>query len=179
MQRRTAVKYLFVVAAGSAILPSCLYKKDKVSLPLRHLNINVEQEKLLGEFAETIIPAGAAPGARDTYAHLFVLRMVDDCFEEQKQQTFIKGLNEIDRITSEKFGNTFLQCNRQQRDETVSLIENKKTSADAIDFYGTMKTLTIQGYLTSKPVLGDIFKYELVPGRFNGFFPVKAIIHPA
>jgi len=179
MQRRTAVKYLFVVAAGSAILPSCLYKKDKASLVFNHLDINATQEKLLAEIAETIIPAGAAPGARDTYAHLFVLRMVDDCYDAEKQHAFLKGLNETDGLARKKFGTSFLQSHKQQRNEIVSLLENKRASEGAVDFYFMMKNLTIQGYLTSKPVLGNIFRYELIPGRYNGFSPVNAVIHQA
>jgi hypothetical protein len=179
MQRRTAVKYLFVVAAGSAVLPACLHKKDKTSIALKHLDIDAEQEKLLAEISETIIPAGAAPGAKDTYAHLFALRMMDDCFEQQKQQSFVKGLNEVNKMSREKFGATFLKCSNQQRNEIVNALETKNASREALDFYSMMKNLTIQGYLTAKPVLGDIFKFELVPGRYNGFFPVKTITHQA
>ena len=179
MQRRAAVKYLFVVAAGSAILPSCLHRKETASIALKHLDIDANQEKLLSEIAETIIPAGSAPGARDTYAHLFVLRMVDDCYEAEKQQTFLRGLKETDDLARKKFGTSFLQSSKQQRNEIVSLLENENTSKNAVDFYLMMKNLTIQGYLTSKPVLGNIFRYELVPGRYNGFFPVNAITHPA
>jgi len=177
MQRRTAVKYLFVVAAGSAVLPSCLHKTDKASIVLKHLDINGQQEKLLAEIAETIIPSGSAPGARDTYAHLFVLRMVDDCYDQQNQKSFLAGLNSIDDIASQKFATSFIKCNSQQRNEIVNELETKKGSGEAVDFYTMMKTLTIQGYLSSKPVLGDIFKYELVPARYNGFFPVKTSIH--
>lgn len=179
MQRRTAVKYLFVVAAGSAIFPSCLYKKDEPSIVLKHLDIDAEQEKLLAEISETIIPAGAAPGAKDTYAHLFALRMIDDCFEKQQQQTFIKGMNEVNSIAKKKFGTAFLKCANQQRNEVVNALETKNVSKEALDFYSMMKNLTVQGYLTSKPVLLDIFKFELVPGRYNGFYPVKTIIHQA
>jgi len=179
MQRRTAVKYLFVVAAGSAIVPSCLHKTDKASIVLKHLDINAEQEKLLAEIAETIIPGGTAPGAKDTYAHLFVLKMVDDCYEEQQQKTFSVGLKEIDDFAKQKSGTSFLKCSNQQRNEIVNLLEEKKASGNAVQCYQIIKPLTIQGYLTSRPVLGDIFKYELVPGRYNGSFPVKTIIHQA
>lgn len=179
MQRRTAVKYLFVVAAGSTIIPSCLHKKDKPSIALKHLDIDAEQEKLLAEISETIIPAGTAPGAKDTYAHLFALRMMDDCFEQQKQDVFVKGLKAVNHMSKEKFGNDFLKCSNHQRNEIASALETKNASKEALDFYSMFKNLTIQGYLTSKPVLGSIFKFELVPGRYNGFFPVKTIIHQA
>jgi hypothetical protein len=40
------------------------------------------------------------------------------------------------------------------------------------------KALTINGYMTSKYVMTNITKYELVPGRYNGFAPVKTQHHP-
>jgi len=179
MQRRTAVKYLFVVAAGSAVLPSCLHKKTKASISLKHLSIDADLEKLVAEIAETIVPAGTVPGAKDTYAHLFVLRMVDDCYTQEEQQKFMEGLKKIDDLAKKNSGASFIQCSPSQRNEIVNAIENKKVSQDILSFYSIMKTLTIKGYTTSKPVLGNVFKYELVPDRYNGFFPVKTIIHQA
>jgi hypothetical protein len=105
--------------------------------------------------------------------------MMDDCFEQQKQQAFVKGLNEVNDMSKKAFGTSFLKCSNQQRNEIINALETKNASKEALDFYSMMKNLTIQGYLTSKPVLGDIFKFELVPGRYNGFFPVKTIIHQA
>jgi hypothetical protein len=103
--------------------------------------------------------------------------MIDDCYDTQKQKTFLDGLNQVEETTKKKFGTSFRECTGQQRNEIVNALENKNASNDAIGFYKMMKDLTIKGYLSSKPVLGDIFKYELVPGRYNGFFPVKTITH--
>ena len=179
MQRRTAVQYLFVVAAGSALLPSCLFKNDQPSIALKHLDISAEQERLLAEIAETIIPSGATPGAKDTYAHLFALRMMDDCYISQKQKVFVTGLMQVEDIAKKKFGSSFQKCTVDDRNEIVSMLETNKTPREAVDFYNMMKHLVTQGYLSSKPVLGNIFKYELVPGRYNGAYPVKTIVHQA
>lgn len=179
MERRTAVKYLFAVAAGSALLPSCLHRPATASISLKHLVIDGDLERLTADIADTIIPPGAAPGARDTYAHLFVLRMVDDCYDRGQQEKFLNGLKEVDGLAEKRFGHSFNRCAGEQRSELLAALENKKASPDALAFYSIMKTLTIQGYLSSKPVLGDIFRYELVPGRYNGFFPVKTNFHQA
>jgi hypothetical protein len=177
MQRRTAVKYLFVVATGSALLPSCLNKTDKTSIPLKHLDIDANDEKLIAEIGETIVPAGAAPGAKDTYTHLFVMRMLDDCYNEEEQKKFVKALKAVDDLSQKKFGTSFCKCTAPQRNEIIAAIENKKAPEEVVAFYQLMKSLTVQGYLSSKPVLGDIFHYELVPARYNGFFPAKTITH--
>lgn len=179
MERRTVIKYLFVIAGGATVLPSCLHKEGKASLLLKNIDINSDQEKLLAEFAETLIPSSSTPGAKDTYAHLYALRMVDDCFEKESQQKFMKGLAALEDMTKKAHNTSFLNASAAQRTQILAALENKKASEDALQFYQLMKELTIRGYLTSKPVLGNIFHYELVPGRYNGTFPVKTIIHQA
>jgi hypothetical protein len=179
MKRRTAIKYLFVIAGGSAILPSCMHKEGKASILLKNMDVTLDQEQMLAEFAETLIPHSATPGAKDTYAHLFALRMMDDCYEKKDQQKFMSGLKAVDDMMKKAHNTSFVKATPAQRAEILTALENKKGPEDAQEFYKKMKSLTIQGYLTSKPVLGDIFHYELVPGRFNGAAPVKTIIHQA
>lgn len=179
MERRTVLKYLFVVAGGAAVLPACLHQQSKASILLKNIAVTYEQEKMLAEFAETLIPASATPGAKDTYAHLFALRMVDDCFDKEKQQAFLKGLKEVEEMTRKESNTFFAKSTAAQKAKTLTALEAKKAPADALAFYGMMKNLTIQGYLTSRPILGDVFHYELVPGRYNGAVPVKTVFHQA
>jgi fructoselysine-6-P-deglycase FrlB-like protein len=77
---------MVMIAGGSAVLPSCLQKESKASVLVKNFAITAEQETTLAEFAETLIPASATPGAKDTYAHLFALRMLDDCYEKEEQE---------------------------------------------------------------------------------------------
>lgn len=175
MQRRRALKYLFVVTAGAAIFPSCSQQESKSAFLLKNMRLTLEEEKRLAELAETILPASATPGAKDTYAHLFALRMLDDCYEKEDQQTFIKGLKALDNLVKEKHGTTFLNASAAQRVQVLTAIENKQAPEEVLAFYKLAKNLTIQGYLTSKPVMGDIFRYELVPGRYIGTAPVKTV----
>lgn len=175
MERRRALKYLFVMAAGTAILPACMQQESKSSFLLKNMKVSLEEEKTLAELAETLLPASATPGAKDTYAHLFALRMLDDCYEKEDQQTFSKGLKALDKLVQEKHGTTFLKATAAQRTAVLTDIENKKTPEDVLAFYTLVKNLTIQGYLSSKPVMGDIFHYELVPGRYLGATPVKTV----
>lgn len=176
MKRRTVIKYLFVIAGGTAVLPSCMQTESKSSILLKNMDVTLEQETALAEFAETIIPASATPGAKDTYAHLFALRMLDDCHEKEDQQKFMKGFKAMEEMVKEKYNTSFAKATAAQRAEVLTALENKQAPESAQEFYKLMKELTIKGYLTSKPVMGGIFKYELVPGRYNGAFPVKTNI---
>ena len=179
MERRRAIKYLFVIAAGTAILPSCQQEDSKSSVLLKNMKVSLEQEKTLAELAETLIPASSTPGAKDTYAHLFALRMLDDCYEKEGQQKFMKGLEALNKMVKEQHGTSFLAATAAQRAQVLTALEKKQASEDVLEFYKEMKNLTIKGYLTSKPVMGDILKYELVPGRYNGAAPVKTTIRQA
>lgn len=174
MKRRTAIKNLLFVVGGVMVIPSCLHKEDQASIPLHHLKIDGEQEKLLAELVGTIIPTTHVPGAKDTYTHRHVLRMVDDCFDKDVQAQFTKGLKEVDRLAKDRFHTSFAQSTPQQREQIVADLEKRSKDKDDLStFYSTVKKLTIQGYVNSKYVQTNVFHYELVPGRYNGAFPVK------
>jgi hypothetical protein len=179
MERRTLLKCLVIVAGGTAILPSCARKESKASILLKKMSVTAEQEAMLAEFAETLIPASATPGAKDTYSHLYALRMLDDCYEKEEQQVFTKGLKAVEKMVKEKHNTTFAGATAAQRADILSTLEAQKGSDEAQGFYKLMKNLTIQGYLTSKPVMGGIFNYELVPGRYLAAVPVKTTFRQA
>jgi hypothetical protein len=100
--------------------------------------------------------------------------MLNDCYEKDKQQQFVKGLKEINSISKKKFGNPFIECTTPQREDILTSIQNKKGySEDVSAFYAITKDLTIRGYMNSRYVMTNLVIYELVPGRFNGSYPVN------
>lgn len=149
----------------------------EASIPLKHIKVDSEGEKLLAEISETFIPGTAIPGAKDVYAHLFALNMIDDCYEKEQQQQFEKGLKAIDGLSKKKFNASFVKSTPAQRESLLTELETRKEEDDLRHFYQMAKALTIQGYLTSKYVMTNITKYELVPARYNGFAPVKTEYH--
>lgn len=172
--RRTAVKQLLIISGGVVIFPSCIHHEDETSIPLKNLDLNAAHEKLMAEIAETIIPATDTPGAKDLSTHIYTLKMLDDCYEKDKQQAFVKGLKEINDISKKRFNNTFINCTVPKRQDILNSIEAKNGySKDVQSFYGQMKHLTIEGYMTSKYVGTKLVVYELVPGRFHGSFPIQ------
>ena len=137
------------------------------------MSIDADQEKLLAELAETIIPATTTPGAKDISAHLFALKMLDDCYKPEDQQKFVTGMAQFEKICKTKNERSFVDCTAQQRAFLLTDIESKKDQDDELSFfYATIKKLTIQAYTTSKFYLTNVRVYELVPGRFHGCVPV-------
>lgn len=170
--RRLAIKNIAIIIGGISVLPGCFHN-DENKLPLKNLSFTTSDETLLAEIQETILPKTNTPGSKDLALHLFTLKMMDDCYEKDKQQQFVKGLKEINSICKKKYGNAFIDCTIPQREEILMSIENKKdVSEEASAFYSMAKDLTIRGYMTSKYVMTNLVKYELVPGRFHGSYPV-------
>ena len=119
VNRRTVIKQFLFVSAGAVILPACLQEdKGKSSVLLKNFQLSGQQEKTLEELTETIIPATTTPGAKAVYAHLFVLKMLDDCYKKEDQQKFVKGLEQFEKTVQQKFDQPFAKCSKSQRAAT-------------------------------------------------------------
>ncbi|MEP7257595.1 MAG: gluconate 2-dehydrogenase subunit 3 family protein [Flavitalea sp.] len=172
MNRRSLFKNLAIVAGGILILPSCSGDKAKASIELDKLDISAEQEKLLGDVADTIIPATDTPGAKALNIHLFVLKMMNDCYEKTDQEKFVSGMNQMNASAKKSFGASFSEGTVKQRQELLQSLEQKTASAEQAYFYEIMKDRTIQGYMNSKYVMTNLVIYELIPSKpYNGYAP--------
>lgn len=169
MNRRTVLRRLLYIAGGTLILPACYRKSGKATIEMTHLVIEEEQENLLVELVETIIPSFGTPGGKELLLHLFVLKMVDDCHSPDDQVAFIEGLEAFSAYTYEKMGKDFTKLDIDKRLVFLDSLQEIKNE-DIKRFYGITKRQTIQGYMNSKYVMTDLKKYELVPGRYNGYF---------
>ncbi|TKC09569.1 gluconate 2-dehydrogenase subunit 3 family protein [Pedobacter frigoris] len=165
MERRLAIKQVLILAGGMMVLPSCLRESGKASIELKNLDIDLDQENILAEITEMIIPKTDTPGAKDLKLHLFVLKMVDDCYEKKDQQIFSKGLEYVCKLEEGERKQFVIDANAKK----------EQLNGDAYNFFNMVKDRTIGGYMNSKYVMSNLVIWELVPGRYNGYFPVKNI----
>ena len=173
LNRRSIIKQFLFIFAGAIFVPSCLQDKKKSAVLLKNILVDTDQEKLLAALTETIIPTTDTPGAKDVSAHLFVLMMVDDCYNKTDQQKFIKGLKQFATFVKTNEGKYFVDCTISQREELVSRISAKKLGEDELSFfYSKVKQLTIQAYTSSQYFLTKVQVYEIIPGRYHGCVPV-------
>lgn len=171
--RRTVLKNLLLASAGIVLVPSCSRQPGKASIVLQHLDMNREDEEWLAEVCETLIPATGTPGAKDIGAHLFVLKMVDDCVGENEQRQFEKGLAAFRRMFGKTGGGSFLHAALPERADLFKKLENKNGVSPELDtFYTLTKKYTVQAYTSSQYFLTNVRIYELVPGRFHGCVPI-------
>lgn len=174
MNRRYAIRQILVASAGMFIVPSCMEDRTKASFLLKNYVISGEQEKMLAELAETIIPKTSSPGAKDVYAHQFAMKMMDDCASKEEQQKFVNGMVAFEKFSEKKAGKSFLESTPQQRSSILEDLEKMKSGeSEELSFYKKMKSLTIRAFTSSQFFLTQVQVYELVPGRWHGCVPVK------
>lgn len=172
--RRVAIQQLLLIWAGAALLPSCLHNEQKVSIPLNFIQIDPEDEKMLADLTETILPKTDTPGANELSAHLFALKMVDDCFTKLNQEKYIQGMKAFDAFVLKKTGKSFTDSNISERQSIVAELDKQKSPDDTLSyFYQSTKKLTIQAYTTCEYYLTKIRGYKMIPGKFQGCIPLK------
>src|ERR1700761_766826 len=139
MDRRTAIQNLALVIGGAVLLPHCTMQMPVAHF--KHFDINLSQETLIKDMAETIIPKTTTPGATDLKLYDFIMKMVDDCSTKEDQATFLKGLGEFDDATKKINNKSFADCNAQERLTVLNTFEKKdnKYSKELQQFYGTVK----------------------------------------
>ena len=169
--RRAAIRNLLIVTAGAAFLPSCF--QGQVSIDLDHLDINAEQEQILGSLTETIIPTTDTPGAKEIAAHLFTLKMVDDCYSKEEQKNFMLGFDEFNKLVDSRYNTSFTKLKPHLREELVTELEKGTNISEPLkSFYGSVKGLTVMGYTTSEYYLTKVKNFNLIPGKYQGSVPV-------
>ncbi|MBC7418724.1 MAG: gluconate 2-dehydrogenase subunit 3 family protein [Pedobacter sp.] len=186
MHRREALKNVAVLFGGviSATTMGVLF--ESFTLPENEKNrvfFNANQEKILAEFAEIIIPTTkSAPGAKAAGVGKFIPMMVRDCYPASIQQAFFDGLKQMESKSFKDFNKAFLSLTSAERtklvgeirDETIQLKQadkaaNKKESY----FFIIARDLTILGYFSSEIGCVQARNYVAIPGRYDGAAPLK------
>jgi hypothetical protein len=172
MDRRTAIRNLALVIGSAALLPRCTEHNPVAHF--KHFDVNRDQQSLVADIAETIIPKTATPGAIDLGLDKFVWLMLDDCAKKKDQDAFFKGMGEFTSLAQKTCTKNFSDCSKKEKEDLLRTFEKKNAySKDMLAFYNTVKGLTVFGYTESKYFMTKEIVYELVPGRYNAYYPVK------
>lgn len=170
---------MLVIAGGAFLLPACFRDKGKAYLPFEHLRVTGDQGETMRQLSAAILPkTTTAPGADELHAHLFALKMADDCLSTNNQERLQRGMTAFDKFCQTNSGSAFTTLTEEKKKDLLSrLDENKNPSEEPDDlafFYQNMKHWTVQAYTTSQYYLTTIRNYNIIPGRFVGSVPVPA-----
>jgi hypothetical protein len=139
-----------------------------------------EQAKFLIKLVNVFLPKTSLPSATDVNVPEFIDRYVDEIFTIEDQQIFKaafsntmtkismhQGLEILDEVEDFQI-KAFLDEHLMVKDEVDIEREadpdfkGKTTS----EFLNTIKTMTIQAYLTNEKIGEDVLAYEPIPGAY-------------
>lgn len=167
MERRSALKGLASGVGALFVLPAWANGWNESDLNNSSL-LSDNELSVLELVCDALLPeTGSYPGAKSLKVHLFVEKMIADCYDAKTQENVKKSLSWLNKQSENVFGIPFKTANGKQR---LNLLESAEVSnsADLTDFFKLIKGLSVQGYTSSEYYLTKVVGYELVPGRFNG-----------
>ena len=171
MNRRVVIRNMALAVTGLVLLPGCDLSTKEAAAQELHPSLSPSQEGLLADVVDTIIPSTDTPGAKDLNVHLFVQKLMADCYEKEAQLNFVKGLDALKTKAKKKYGKAFGACNTAER---IALLQGMEQSSEPSEneFYKLVKGLTVRGYMNSEYVMMNLTNYQAVPGHYYGCVPV-------
>jgi hypothetical protein len=181
MDRRQALQNVAILLGGT-IVGSSVFLQTGCKPSAKQVNslFNEDQVALMDEIAETILPKTNTPGAKDAGVGAFLALMVKDCYTTQDQKVFIEGLSNIEKLSKEKYGESYMKMAAAQRTELLTALDKeqktyqeKKKPEEPSHYFRMMKELTLLGFFTSEVGATKALRYVAVPGRFEGCVDYK------
>lgn len=132
MDRREAVRNMAFLMGGAlsattigVFLDSCNSPSTKTSGSLFDDN----QLKLITEVADIIIPTTSSPGAKAAGVGPFIALMIKDCYPEDAQKAFVKGLDALEAQSKDQFKKSFLEISTAERTQLLSKLREDTIAA--------------------------------------------------
>ncbi|MBO0938353.1 gluconate 2-dehydrogenase subunit 3 family protein [Fibrella sp. HMF5335] len=170
MQRRSIVKGLVLSIVA---LPAWASGWNPTSLgPIAFGS--VDDEALLGDIVEAIIPETSTPGAKSLKVHQFAMRMIRDCYGEPAKLTLQQGLLLTETTAQQLYNKSFAACDAGGRKDILASL-SLSTDPVAKSFIDLIKRLTIQGYTNSEYYMVNVQKFNMAPGYYHGCVPVEKL----
>jgi hypothetical protein len=173
MQRREVVRFL-----GAALALPFLPRGAEAAIqlgrslherlgdgPFRTLNGN--QQALVTNIAELIIPETDTPGATSVKVPEFIDLILTEWASDDERTIFLAGLADIDTRAAAMGSPRFVGLPAPKKVELMTALDAANTEKTGAAFaFRRLKALTVYGYFTSLPVEQDVLKMQMY---FNGY----------
>ena len=174
MNRRDAFKAIALGSAGlvsqtsvagelAAQVHSHAHQKLTVQKPSawRPRFFSEAQNETVTVIAELIIPETETPGARAAKVNEHMDLVLSEETSEVRE-TFLKGLNWIDRKSRQRFGADFRQISPEQQVSLLTAVASGVTAEDEVgsQFFEDIKRRTTFAYYTSEIGIHQELKYK-------------------
>lgn len=140
MDRRDAVKSVAFLIGGALSATTIATLFDSCTQPGKNsANLfSADQEKMLAEIADIILPkTKMSPGAKEAEVGPFMAMMIKDCYPEESQKAFVKGLEDLEASSKKEFNKSFLEIGVKERDQLLrkvreATLASQKTESDQL-----------------------------------------------
>jgi hypothetical protein len=136
MDRREAVKSVAFLIGGALSATTLATLFDSCNEPGKNSGslFTADQEKLVTEVADIIIPTTKkSPGAKAANVGPFITMMIKDCYPEEAQKAFVKGLEDLETRSKKEYNHSFLEMSVAQRNELLGKIREETLAASKIE----------------------------------------------
>jgi hypothetical protein len=173
MQRREVVRFLgaalalpFLPRGAEAAIQLGKSLHERLGdVPFRTLNR--DQQALVTNIAEMIIPETDTPGATSVKVPEFIDLILTEWAGDDERAAFLAGLGDIDARAAAMGSPRFVGLPAAKKIELMTALDTATTeNTGAVLAFRRLKALTVYGYFTSKPVEQDILKVQMF---FNGY----------
>ncbi len=165
MNRREAIKrtaLLFGVAASPATITRALAEMSDANGTAYYLTSS--QYKIAVAVAERLLPASDTPGATDAGVADYVDVAYGLFMSSDNQNSLRKGLAHLDR-------HEFDTKDGDKQDAVIRSIA-EDNAAPGKNWLRQFRTLTFNGYFSSEAAAKSGFKWDPVPGGYDGKMPL-------
>jgi len=136
MERREAVRNIAFLMGGASsattigvFLDSCNTPSSKKGSGL----FSADQEQLITEVADIIIPSTKTPGAKAAGVGPWISMMVRDCYPKDAQEVFVKGLEDLEARSKKEYNNSFLKISVKERGQLLGKVRDETVAAQKAD----------------------------------------------
>ena len=188
LTRREVLRTLSLSGMGAATLPA--WGQSLLAVAKAHVHappddaqawtprvLSAHQDQTVIALSEAILPATDTPGAKAALVNRYVDAVLEDA-DELERKEFLRGLAWVDDRSRELFGGDFLTAGLEQQTALLTIVSSKKNRSAAdqvgVEFFETLKSLTLTGYYTSEVGMRD----ELKDDGMMFFTEFKGCTHP-
>jgi hypothetical protein len=183
MRRREVVRFLGA-ALALPFLPSGAEAAIKLGKSLHERlgdvpfrTLNRDQQALVTNIAELIIPETDTPGATSVKVPEFIDLILTEWASDDERATFLAGLGDIDTRASAMGSSRFVGLPAEKKVELMTALDGATTEkAGAAFAFRRLKALTVYGYFTSLPVEQDVLKVQMFFNGYQGNVPFSPAV---
>jgi hypothetical protein len=139
--------------------------------------LSAHQNQVVVELTELIIPQTDTPGAKAALVNRFIDNFLEDA-DPRDRKEFFRGLQWVDERSRDLFGADFLATSPEQQNALLTIMSSGKNKSlmdqIGVDFFQSIKSMTITGYYTSEIGL----RQELGDDGQLFFSEFKGCTHP-